>query len=219
MSERRFAGFTVEALEKLFDENRKVLPTLESIAAELTFRKTKRAKDLELRVGQAIAVFGSLDSPDEEEPWSTYERGLTAVERAVILASPMSTFSSSSGELSLFGEGMVFWRRSEHVLIEAIAGDLEKGFTSLLDASDTYGLAVRMAQFELANKFVTRWPAFALLFRKMLGEKAVPWLPSLYLGAAAFVPGFDLRPDLDEVLRFRDRFVGNPEAPPRPSPG
>ena len=189
MSERRFAGFTVEALEKLFDENREVLPTIQSIAAELKFRTTKRAKDLELRVGQAIAVFGSLDAPDEDEPWSTYERGLTDVERAVILASPMSTFSSASGALPLFGEGAVFWRRSEHMLIEAIAGDLENGFSVCLDASDSYGLAVRLAQFELANEFVTRWPAFALLFRKMLGEKAVPWLPSLYLGAAGFVPG------------------------------
>ncbi|MFO1033485.1 MAG: hypothetical protein U1E15_05175 [Hyphomicrobiales bacterium] len=215
MSERRFAGFTIEALEKLFDENRKVLPTLESIAAELAYRKTKRAKDLQARVAQAIGVFGSLETPENDEPWSTYERGLTDRERAVILASPMTSFAPNAHG-DLFDDSLAFWRRSEHLLLEIVWPAFETDTPQIGADTDIYGLVMRMAEFELSRETVSRWPAFALLFRKMLGENALPWLPSLYLGAAALVPGFDIRTDLDELLAFRDKFGQRKDASNQP---
>ncbi len=206
MSERRFAEFSIAALEKLFDENRKLLPTLHSIAAELKFRKTKRAADLAKRVAQAVAVFDRLAPPEEEEPWSRYERGLSDAERAYILDSPSGLSPGITQGMSLWDEGVRLARSSEHTLVPAVRESLEnRGIGFKLNA-EGYGLAMRLAAFELRTESVARWPAFALLFRKMLGEKAVPWLPSLYLGAIALEPRMDVSAELEEIFWFRDEF-------------
>jgi len=57
MSERRFAKFSIETLETLFDEKRGSLESLQSLGSELFRRKSKRACALLERVTQAIAVF------------------------------------------------------------------------------------------------------------------------------------------------------------------
>ncbi|HZL63240.1 MAG TPA: hypothetical protein VFC32_13190 [Pseudolabrys sp.] len=58
MATRQFATFPIQELEKLFDEKRTSADTLSSILAELSHRKTSRAKDLKRRVLQGLAVHG-----------------------------------------------------------------------------------------------------------------------------------------------------------------
>ena len=58
MSQRRFANFGIEALEKLFDESRSSKDVLQSIGAELFHRKTSRAAKLLARVSKLSLFAG-----------------------------------------------------------------------------------------------------------------------------------------------------------------
>jgi hypothetical protein len=207
MSERRFATFSIDQLEKLFDDSRKQLDVLETLAGELSHRKSKRANDLKQRVVQAMATFGKMPPPIEDELWYSYEQSLTDEERAYILRSPALLDSVSSQNLSLWNQGLEVARQSEHTLVPHVARVIAEGGLGLKVNSDAYGLALRLAAFEIRNKCVTRWPVFALLFRKILGEGIIAWLPSLYLAAHAMEPQSPIREELDEVLAFRDQFA------------
>ena len=105
MSERRFASFGIEALEKLFDESRNSKAVLQSIGAELLHRKTGRAAKLLTRVEQAISVCQETGSGDDDEPWSSYERRISDTERACIPHSPV-TLSSTISRASLLETGI-----------------------------------------------------------------------------------------------------------------
>jgi hypothetical protein len=56
MASRQFSRLSIQELEKLFDEKRANADTLSSILAELSHRKTSRAKNLKRRVLQGLAV-------------------------------------------------------------------------------------------------------------------------------------------------------------------
>jgi hypothetical protein len=56
MGARQFSRLSIQELEKLFDEKRTNADTLSSILAELSHRKTSRAKALKRRVLQGLAV-------------------------------------------------------------------------------------------------------------------------------------------------------------------
>lgn len=56
MGSRQFSRLSIQELEKLFDEKRMNADTLSSILAELSHRKTSRAKALKRRVLQGLAV-------------------------------------------------------------------------------------------------------------------------------------------------------------------
>ena len=204
---RKFGNFAIEALEKLFDENRLVVAVLVGIAEELTHRSSKRAADLAKRVTQAHAVLDKREPPEDEEPWSSYERSLTDAERALILRSPAFAEPEIYKGIPLWQQSREIARYSEHMLVPAITKSIDELGLALIHNADTYGLALRLAAFELRNEHVTRWPAFALLFRKMLGEKAVPWLPSLYLAAIGLEPNWRNDADFEDVVRFRNEFA------------
>jgi hypothetical protein len=208
MSERQFANFSIETLEKLFDESRKQLNVLQSIAAELVqHRKTSRAKKLLERVVQAIGIFESIELSEDDEPWSSYERKLTDAERAHILRCPAGQLSSNMASMPLWEQGAELARVSEHILVPHIRKTIEERGIALIHNFEGYGLASRLACFEVRVGPVKSWHSFALLFRKLLGEKAVPWLPMLYLSAIA-APDISPAPnDFDEVLAFRDQMA------------
>lgn len=209
MSDRQFAAFSIKALEKLFDESRKQLDILQSIAAELVqHRKTARAKKLLERVVQAVGVFGSLELPEEDEPWSSYERGLSDAERAYILRCPAGLLSDQMSSMSQWEQGMELARVSEHTMVPYIRKAIEEQGINFKHSSDAFGLAVRLACFEIRVGAIQNWPSFALLFRKMLGAKAIPWLPMLFMSAVT-APDIDRFPfDLEQVLAFRDHYRG-----------
>ena len=205
MNGRQFGTFSIEALEKLFDESRKQLNILQSIAAELVqHRKTNRAKKLLERVVQAIAVFGSIEPPEEDEPWSSYERGLSDAERAHILRCPAVQLKPNSNSLPLWEQGADLARVSEHTMVPFVRKIIEERGITLKHSSDAYAMAARLAAFEVRTGAIKNWPSFALLFRKMFGEKAIPWLPMLFMAAVA-APDIERVPvDFEEVLAFRD---------------
>jgi len=204
VSDRRFANFSVETLEKLFDESRKQVDVVNSIAAELSSHRTsRRARQLLDRVTQAIAVFGNLEEPEEEEPWSTYERQISDAERAYILRSPVDAKQIDQA-LPLWSVGIELARVDEHTLARHVRTVLEQRGSNLMHVSDEFGYAARVACFELRNGHVQSWQGFALLFRKMLGENGVPWIPMLFLAAVAAPDIISFEFDFEEVLRFRD---------------
>ena len=63
MAERMFARLGVVELEKLFDEKRTNFDVLTSLLAELSHRRTSRAKALRKRVVRAMAVH-AMAKPD-----------------------------------------------------------------------------------------------------------------------------------------------------------
>ena len=206
MTARRFAAFSIEQLEKHFDESRKVLSELNSLATELQHRKSKRAQDLSRRVAQVISVFGNLETPEDDFPWSDYERSLTQAERACIVHSPSTTQSHAANQKNLWSQGLELARVGEHMLLPAIRQSIDENGISLAVNAEAFGLAMRLAAFEVRNTRMTRWPAFALLFRKLLGENAIPWLPALWLGALGLQPDLDIKVDLNDVNSFRELF-------------
>ena len=173
----------------------------------MTHRSTPRAKKLQERVLQALSVFASVPAPPEDPPWSEYERQLTDAERAYILRSPAG-YSLNLEGLALWQQGIELARQSEHMLVPSIIKALEERGILLKLNSDAFGLAARLAAFEIRHKTVESWPAFALLFRKMLGEKVIPWLPALYLAAHGFSDVNREIPDLAAVLDFRNNYAG-----------
>ncbi len=204
MSERRLANFGIEALEKLFDESRSSKDVLQSIGAELFYRKTSRAEKLLARVEQAISVCRETGGGGgNDEPWASYERRISDAERACIASSPVTLSSTVSGA-SLLETGIDLARRSEHTLVPHVRERLDRLGADFLVNDEVYGTCMRLAAFELRNGNVKSWPAFALLFRKMLGDRVIPWLPSLFLEAVgtAEMPRVEL--DLEEVLGFRE---------------
>ena len=204
MTERRFANFGIEALEKFFDESRSSKDVLQSIGAELFYRKTGRAAKLLGRVEQAISVCQETDGGgDDDEPWASYERRISDSERACIANSPAILSSTVSGA-SLLETGLDLARQSEHTLVPHVREKLDRLGANFKLNDKVYGTCMRLAAFELRNGNVTSWPAFALLFRKMLGDCVIPWLPSLFLGAVGTAGVPRVKFDLDEVLGFRE---------------
>ena len=204
MSERRFANFGIEALEKLFDESRSSKDVLQSIGAELFHRKTNRAAKLLARVEQAISVYQeTAGGGSDKEPWASYEHRISGAERACIANSPVTHSSAVSGT-SLLEIGFDLGRKNEHTLVPDVREKLDRLGADLLVNDEAYGTCMRLAAFELRNENVTSWPAFALLFRKMLGDRVVPWLPSLFLGAVGIAGVPKVEFDLEEVLGFRE---------------
>ena len=204
MTHRRFASFSIIALEKLFDEKRLVLPELEAISAELAFRTTTRSTKLKERVLQAIAVFGSIAPPEDDPPWSGYERSLNDAERSLILNAPVIALAKNLNALPLLNQGTHLARASEHTMVPHFRKEIEERGLDFKLSSDAFGLATRLAIFELGNGPVQRWPSFALLFRKMLGQKSVPWLPMLFLAAVSSPDLVSIDIDLAEIIAFRD---------------
>jgi hypothetical protein len=204
---RQFVNNKIESLEALFDESRHSETILNVLAQELAVRSSKRAKNLHERVVQALAVLDKKPMPEDEEPWSGFERSLSDAERAYILRSPANRLPSAYSGMSLWEQGIEQARVSEHMLVPGIVKSLDEKGRELKVNSDGYGLAMRLAQFEIRNSFVTSWPAFALLFRKMLGPEIVPWLPSLYLGAIMALHGNSAVIDLIDIVSFRDEFA------------
>lgn len=64
------------------------------------------------------------------------------------------------------------------------------------ELSAFYECAMPPAVFDLCNGPLTRFAEFAFLYERLLGAAARPWLPSLFLAAAA-------TPGLDEKRRIR----------------
>jgi hypothetical protein len=58
MGSRQFSRLPIQELEKLFEKKRTNADMLTSILAELSHRKTSRAKALRRRVLQGLAVHG-----------------------------------------------------------------------------------------------------------------------------------------------------------------
>jgi hypothetical protein len=61
LPERVLANLRIDELEKFFDQKRKNTETLTTLLAELSHRRTSRARVLKNRVMQALAVAGSSD--------------------------------------------------------------------------------------------------------------------------------------------------------------
>ena len=203
MSERRFANFGIEALERFFDESRSSKDVLQSIGAELFYRKTGRAARLLARVEQAISVCQETGGGDDnDEPWASYEQRISDAERACIANSPVTLNGMGSGA-SLLEAGFDLARQSEHTLVPHLRERLDRLGADFKLNDEVYGTCMRLAAFELRNGNVIGWPAFALLFRKMLGDRVIPWLPSLFLGAVGTADMPRVEFDLDEVLGFR----------------
>lgn len=59
MPERKYARSTVQDLEKLFSDNQSKIEALTPLLAELSHRRTSRAKALRKRVLKALTVFSN----------------------------------------------------------------------------------------------------------------------------------------------------------------
>lgn len=203
MSERPLFSYSMEALEKLFDESRESRRTLQTIGAELLFRSTGAATQLLARVQQAIAVLPMSADEVEEGIWGEYAKRLANDEKLLIARSPVSLPPDNLQQLALWPQALEMGRYGEHMLVPALRRDLARGL-QLPANSDSYGLALRIGAFEIRNGAIRSWPGFALFMRKVLGDRIVPWLPSLFLAAIALPdivepPEFELR----EVLDFK----------------
>jgi hypothetical protein len=67
MTQRQFFEFSIDKLEKLFDDKRHDVDVLTSLIAELSHRKTPRARSLQKRVLQALSVQSPKALPTTKE--------------------------------------------------------------------------------------------------------------------------------------------------------
>ncbi len=140
-----------------------------------------------------------------DDVWVEYEGRLSERDRACIADSPKTDLKLRFDRSNLWPHALELARHSEHMAVPHIAEKISRMGTKLANNSDAFGEAMRLAAFEIRNNTVGSWPAFALLFRKMLGDGAISWLPALYLGAHGLEATGDI-PDLDDVLEFRNNY-------------
>jgi hypothetical protein len=182
---RRQLEWAIEALPERTDENAKcTLERARQLLAELPKEPLIPHDD----------KFGFLD---------VYQSLLSKVEWDYISQSPLELDSNVG--VSIHDPSYTFRisRISEHTMVPYVRKELVTRGTNLIHNSDSYGMALRLAAFELRWTLFLGWHGFALLMFKMLGAEVVPWIASLYLAAYALERPDDLAGiELDEVLSF-----------------
>ncbi len=134
--------------------------------------------------------------------WNSYERRISALEAASIQAAPVMERALENEPLTYFPADIIVARWRAHAQVPFIAESLAKANLDLELPNVRFAQCVQLACFELRYRLVESWPAFVLLFHKMLGPAVLPWLPSLFLAAVGQPQTPRPQFDLEEVLAF-----------------
>lgn len=102
--------------------------------------------------------------------------------------------------------GLWFARMSAYYSLPAARAAVPKSMAHW-ELSPFLAAAIMPAVLDLTQGEVDDYPAFRFLYERLLGERAVDWLPSLYLAAAA-VPNIDTVHRVKLIGRFGPEFLG-----------
>ncbi|MCB1440668.1 MAG: hypothetical protein KDJ63_12920 [Nitratireductor sp.] len=112
---------------------------------------------------------------------------LTPVERVLLGRTPTAHAKDREQEVAFLPAGLEDLRFAAHMDRHRITSLLKRG-TDVQVNPEGFGLALKLAAFELSHEGITTWAGFVLIMQKLVGDQILPWLPALYRAAAA-LPG------------------------------
>ena len=138
--------------------------------------------------------------------WADYEGRISAAERLAISLAPVEQRPELQQWCAFYTPQQLHNRYLAHWHVSALSYDLVTTQHSSDRNYKAFGRVVALAVFELRGGFVTSWPGFALLFRKMLRAENAHWFANAFLAAIAEPDVGNVDYDFNEVLGFAQRF-------------